>query len=217
MKSFTLINGVLTTDYCENIAKKYKTVNNVYTEEYFVLSPKENSSYYVTENLSGYKIMYSDFTYNPEKRAFVHQINDTSYIEIMFSEKKLLSISTVSIKDSQETKTTFYYLNQGLVSVSVPSYFFERYQSMISVEALKNAKASLDDAEKINTLLSSISFENTRYEISYSENGGMGVCFYFDQAQTDPIFNDTYNEIYISSEHDTIKELKIGNNTYLFE
>lgn len=217
MKSFTLVNGVTSTDYCENIARRYKTVNDVYTEEYFIRNAKENSIYYVNENLLGYKIMYSDFEYNPEKRAYVYKLNDTSFVEIMFFDKKLLSISTVSLENEQEHKSTFYYLNQNLVSVSVPDYFFERYENMVSVEALKNAKVSSSDAEKINSLLTSISFEEIRYDISYSEHGGMGICFYFEESQVDPIFGDAYNEISISAEHDVMKELKIGNNTYVFE
>lgn len=217
MKSFTLIHGVNNTDYSESITKKYKTVNNIYTEEYFISDPCENSEYYVNENLSGYKIMYSDFTYSPEKRAFVYQLNDTSYIEIMFADKKLLSISTVSLKNEIEEKSTFYYLNQGLINVSVPSYFFERYESMISVDSLKNAKVSSSDAEKINSLLGSIDFNSIRYEISYLENSVLGICFYFDQTLTDPIFNSTYDKITISAQHDIIKELTIGNNSYVFD
>ena len=70
--------------------------------------------------------------------------------------------------------------------------------------------------EKLNLLLSSISFDG-QYEVAYEENSDIGIHFYFDEALTDPIFNESYTEISISVSDDKIESVKIGNNTIDFK
>lgn len=215
MKNFTVNNGINYTNYDENNASSQRVQNNIHTEEYFINSPYKNSSYYVNENFSGYSIMYGDFAYSNDKKAFVHKINDTSSIEIRFADKQLLSISTVSTDEGHTKTSTTYYLNQGKISVDVPEYFFERFDNMIKVDTLMTSSIGFSDAEKISEFLSSLTFDG-RYEVAYTENGGLGVHFYFENEKTDPVFNGSYKEISIVAKDDRITELIIGNNTVEF-
>ena len=48
------------------------------------------------------------------------------------------------------------------------------------------------------------------------ENGGLSVYFYYENSQTDPIFNSQYNTVTISAQDERIKSITIGNSTLVF-
>ena len=213
LKSFTVVNGVNYANYDENGCFVWRVVNDIQTEEYYVSSDTQNSAYYVNEYFLGYSLKFENFTYDREKRAFVNQINDTSYIEIMFADKKIFSISTVSTGEGHEVKSTTLYLNHNKITVSVPDYFFDRYAEMTALDVISSKNISKDYAEKIYAVLTDISFETSKYEVAYAENGALGVHFYLENQALDPIFGTYYSEVSVSFYNDTITSVTIGANT----
>ena len=209
MKSFTLNNGITYTNYDENGSMSWRVSgeSKIYTEEYFVNTGK-NSVNYVTENFSGYLLMYNDFKYDDQTKSYVHKINDTSRVEIMFADGKLFSVITVS----GSSKTEYKYLNHGVASAGVPQYFFNMYENVISEEAIKNTSLSADMAEKVSAFLKTLSFE-LPHEISFLENGGLSVYFYVANGENDPIFGEKYESVTVVAQDEKITGLTIGNNT----
>ena len=210
LNNFTVINGVNYTNYSENGSMSWRVVNDIHTEEYFVNNPERSSIEYA-KNFLGYAGMHQLFTYEESSRAYVYEIDSEHSVKIAFADNKLFSLTTVS----PENETTTMYVNYGTASTQIPDYFFERYNKIIDTESLKNASVSQSDAEKINAFLKGMSFES-KYEVAYTENGGLSVYFYIENGENDPIFGGEYTFVSVVASDDKITSLTVGANSIEF-
>lgn len=212
--SFTVCNGKTYTDYAPNGSKRWKIVNDIYTEEYFMGVEEKTSSEYA-ENFEGFSMSYGNFKYNQETRTYVQKINEQSSVELGFADGKLLFHATNNIKGDHVQRTESYYVNYDNVKVELPSYFFTQYEALTSREELEKTAIGEAGAAKVLEILSGVSFDSG-CEVSFLENGRLGVYFYLDEARVDPLFGGTYTSVSIVANNGKLLTLTVGNNTLDF-
>ncbi|MBE6673917.1 MAG: hypothetical protein E7596_02285 [Ruminococcaceae bacterium] len=214
LKSFTVFNGHTYSNYDEKSSSSWKIENDIFTEDYFINSNK-NSSSYLTDKYSGYSLMYSKFTYNMESRTYVYTIDESSSIELGFADGQLISHSSTSKNGENTKKSDTLYLNHNKINVSIPDYFFDIFNKMIAEENLTSTSLSSNMRKDLAEFLKTLTFDGS-IEISFLENGGLSVYFYYENSKTDPIFNEQYSSITIVGKDEKIKSITIGNYSLVF-
>lgn len=214
LKSFTVFAGNSYTDYDESSALSWKIDNDIFTEDYYINSTK-NSTSYLTEKYSGYSLMYSKFTYNMDSRTYVYNLDESSTIELGFADGQLIYHSSTSKNGDNVKKSDTLYLNHNKITVSVPDYFYDIFDKMIAEENLTSTSLSASMRTKVAEFLKSLNFDGS-FEISFLENGGLSVYFSYENSKTDPIFNEQYSSITIYAQDEKIKSITIGNSSLVF-
>ena len=209
LRSFTQIQGSTYTDYDENGAMSWKIEDNIYTDSYFLNSDTKNSSV-IANNFLSYTISssFNSFKYNQETRTYIQKSGDI-VTELGFADGKLLSYCVSDSKN--EHKSVSIFINYDSVKVEAPSYIYDYYKTLISTDALFVGLQSRSQAEKLHTLLSSMSFDE-KWEMSHLKNGVLSVYFYVNSTEKDPIFNESYDSVSIVSSNGKITSVHIGNN-----
>ena len=210
LKSFTHIQGDTYTDYDENGSLSWIVEDNIYTETFYLNSDTNTSTAYA-ENFLAYTFSatFNSFKYNQETRTYCRTENGIT-TEIGFANGNLFSFAFSNEEDGHSSVN--YYVNHGTLKIEAPDYIFDYYNSLITVDALFAGVQSTSQAEKLHTLLSSMSFDN-KCEIAHMKNGVLSVYFYVNSEEKDPIFDSSYDFISIVASNGKITSIHIGNNT----